>query len=109
MLRGMGKILSSSVDGNTLNLTVSCQRLDAVTARDFKAEVEALWQPQVQKLVVDVGTVEFVDSSGIGALLSIYKKLPPESASIKLLQVHPTVQAVIELLRLHRIFEIQPR
>lgn len=105
----MANILTGSPEGRTLHLAVACPRLDAVTARDFKSEVEALWQPGIERLVVDLQPVEFVDSSGIGALLSIYKKLPPQSASIKLLRVHPTVQAVIELLRLHRIFEIEPR
>jgi len=55
----------------------------------------------------DLASLDFIDSSGVGALLSLYKRLPPPNPSVKLLRVKPTVQAVIELLRLHRIFEIE--
>jgi anti-sigma B factor antagonist len=51
--------------------------------------------------------VTFLDSSGIGALLSLYKLLPTSNPSFKLRCVQPAVQAMIELLRLHRIFDLE--
>jgi len=63
-----------------------------------------LWQPEVERLTIDLRAVSFLDSSGVGALLSVYKKLPPDKPSVKLLNVQPPVQTVVELLRLHRIF-----
>ena len=51
--------------------------------------------------------VEFLDSSGIGALLSVYKRLEPRRGERQLLNVKPAVQSVFELMRMHRIFDIQ--
>jgi anti-sigma B factor antagonist len=103
----MGKIIDAQLTGNALHLSLKVQRLDAVTAREFKQECEAAWTPAVQTVTVEMAPVAFVDSSGIGSLLSVYKKLPSQSPSVKLRNVKPAVQSVIELLRLHRIFEIE--
>ena len=94
-------------DGNTLILTVKVARLDAAEARGFKQECEEAWNADLNAVVIDLGAVQFIDSSGIGALLSVYKKLPSSTPSVKLINVTATVQSVIELLRLHRIFELE--
>ena len=103
----MGKILEEKFEYGTLHLTVKVPRLDAAAAREFKTECGAFWHPSVERLVIDLAAVDFLDSSGIGALLSVHKRLPAEKPGVKLVNVRPPVQAVIELLRLHRIFEIQ--
>jgi anti-sigma B factor antagonist len=103
----MGKITDTQSAGTQLKITIRVRRLDAASARDFKLECEAAWQAATDVVEIDLGQVDFVDSSGIGALLSVYKRLPPQSGGVKLVRVKPAVQSVIELLRLHRIFEIQ--
>jgi len=102
----MAQIASGELKDRTLCLTVNAVRLDAATARDFKKACDEFWKPGVERLTIDLRSVEFLDSSGVGALLSVYKKLPADKPSVKLLHVQPAVQTVIELLRLHRIFTI---
>jgi anti-sigma B factor antagonist len=101
----MASVLSSTRQGDLLALTVTTPRLDAYAVRDFKASVEAAWSPVVRRASVDMSAVEFLDSSGVGALLSVYKRLPAPG-SVRLENVRPAVQTVIELLRLHRIFDM---
>jgi anti-sigma B factor antagonist len=103
----MGRITEATMNNNVLKVTVTARRLDAASARDFKGECEAAWTAAITAVEIDLAAVEFVDSSGVGALLSIYKKLPSQSSGVKLLRTKPAVQSVIELLRLHRIFELQ--
>ena len=50
--------------------------------------------------------VDFLDSSGIGALLSVYKRLTKPQSTMRLIHVKPAVQSVLELMRMHRVFEI---
>ena len=102
----MPQIASGELKDRTLCLTVHTPRLDAATARDFKKVCEECWAPEVERLTIDLAQVDFLDSSGVGALLSVYKKLPADKPSVKLLHVQPPVQTVIELLRLHRFFTI---
>ena len=102
----MPMLTETHVAGDTLTLNLKVARLDAAAARTFKQEVEAVWTADIKSVSIDMTPVGFIDSSGIGALLSIYKKLPQGSPSVRLVGVTPAVASVIELLRLHRIFEI---
>ena len=101
------KILETTVAGNALSLRVIVPRLDILTASGFKKECEEIWQPGIASVRVNLLAVQFIDSSGVGALLSLYKRLAAPNPGVKLCCVQPSVQAVIELLRLHRIFEIE--
>ncbi|MEM6821011.1 MAG: STAS domain-containing protein [Verrucomicrobiota bacterium] len=103
----MSDLLNSSLKENVLKLAFKISRLDASCARDLKAEFTEIWKDGIQSVEIDFSKVEFIDSSGIGALLSVHKKLDPNQGGVLLLNVQSQVQAVIELLRLHRIFEIR--
>jgi anti-sigma B factor antagonist len=102
----MATLTETHLAGEVLTLNLKVSRLDAAVARTFKQEVEQVWSEKIKTVVIDMGPVGFIDSSGIGALLSIYKKLPPGGPSVRLTAVAPAVESVIHLLRLHRIFEI---
>jgi anti-sigma B factor antagonist len=102
----MAHVATAELKDHTLCLTVHTPRLDAASARDFKKICDESWKPEIERLTIDLRSVDFLDSSGVGALLSVYKKLPADKPSVKLLHVQPAVQTVIELLRLHRIFTI---
>jgi anti-sigma B factor antagonist len=101
------EIIDAEIDGTTLQIVVKVARLDASAVRDFKKETQKIWNSKINDVRVDLSQVSFLDSSGIGALLSLYKRLPPSNPGFKLLRVQPPVQAVIELLRLHRVFDIE--
>lgn len=107
MLFPMSVVVEGELRAQTLHLVVNTTRFDAVTARDFKIQIQHLWQPGIESVAIDLSRVEFLDSSGVGALLGLYKHLPRETAQVTLLRVTPPVQSVIELLRLHRILQIQ--
>jgi anti-sigma B factor antagonist len=102
----MSLVLKTSVNDGKLSVTVQVSRLDAAIARDFKAGVDAAWNASVNQVEINLAAVDFVDSSGVGALLSVYRKLPQGTGVTRLTHVKPGVQAVLELLRLHRVFEL---
>lgn len=105
-LTHMSLVIEGQITDGKLLADVGVNRLDAASSRDFKKQVEALWSSEVKSVEFDFSTVDFIDSSGVGALLGVYKKLPEGGASVRLRNVKAPVQSVIELLRLHRIFEI---
>ncbi len=102
----MNSVIEGRIDNGTLKLGVGVNRLDASSSRHFKKEFESLWSDGIRDVELDFENVEFIDSSGVGALLGVYKRLPENEASVRLTKVKAPVQSVIELLRLHRIFEI---
>jgi anti-sigma B factor antagonist len=107
MLGHMSALVEGELQNQTLHLFVKTPRLNAASAREFKSECQRLLQPGIEFVVIDLSQVESLDSSGVGALLSVYKHLPRETGQVTLLHVKPPVQSVVELLRLHRILQIQ--
>lgn len=59
-----------------------------------------------QQLVIDLSQVSFIDSSGLGALLSGFKSANLRSGGLVLAGLQSRVQSMFELTRLHRVFEI---
>ena len=86
---------------------VNIPRLDASSSASIKEHLNNRFDPNVRRAEVDLGSVQFIDSSGVGFLLGIYRKLPAEGAEVILRNVQPPVQAVLELLRLHRVFKLE--
>ncbi|MBS3758411.1 MAG: STAS domain-containing protein [Desulfobacterales bacterium] len=61
-----------------------------------------------EKVVLDLSRVEFVDSSGCGALLSCLRQLGDRGGELKLCGVQKNVQRLFELVRMNRIIDIYP-
>jgi anti-sigma B factor antagonist len=58
------------------------------------------------RLVLDMGGVEFVDSSGLSVLVSALKAARSAEGDVVISGPTSEVQALIELTRLHHLFEI---
>ena len=105
-LDSMSEKFRIKVSGDGLHISIIVPRLDATSASAIKNEMNLELDPAVKRAEVEIGNVRFIDSSGIGVLLGIYRKLPGDDAEVTLRNVQPGVQAVLELLRLHRVFKV---
>jgi anti-sigma B factor antagonist len=94
----------SSMDGVTI-AAVPVEELDASNAGDFKRDIAPVVQKNA-KLVLDLSRLRFVDSSGLGAMLSCLRQLSAKNGDLKLCGMSKQVRALFELVRMHRIFEI---
>lgn len=92
--------------GTVVLLTVQEERLDAHNSGDLKAQMIKLFDEGRQDLVIDLQTVRFIDSSGLGALVSGFKNASSRNGSLKLAGLQLQVKSMFELTRLHRVFEI---
>ncbi len=82
-------------------------RLDAAIAIQFKDLMrEMLLQPS-PLVVLDLSEVGFLDSSGLGAIVSVLKGLAP-GRRLELRGLTPNVEKVFRLTRMDTIFSIQP-
>lgn len=48
----------------------------------------------------------FIDSTGLGVIVSLYKKCAENGGTIRLRTLHPNVRKIFELTRLTNVFEI---
>lgn len=92
--------------GGAILLAVREDRLDAHNSGELKAQMLKLFEEGKNNLVVDLQAVRFVDSSGLGALVSGFKNASSRNGSLKLSGLQLQVKSMFELTRLHRVFEI---
>lgn len=97
------------LDNNSgvLSIVINQPKFDAASAAEFKDLLDAEWSDAVKGVEIDFDQVQFIDSSGVGALLGVQKKIPKGSPAVTLVNARPNVVSVIELLRLHRVFNLK--
>jgi anti-sigma B factor antagonist len=79
--------------------------LSANNVADFKSKMENICKPG-SKIVLDMVNVKFVDSSGIGALLSCVNWGKTKNCNLRLCNLTRQVRNLFELVRAHRFLEI---
>lgn len=101
------KILTEKCDGKTI-LRLKEERVDAHTSAELKDRILKVLEDGNRYIIIDLAQVQFIDSSGLGALLSGFKNAELRSSRFILACPQSRVQSMFELTRLHRVFEIYP-
>lgn len=85
--------------------------LDAVTVSDLRTEIEKLLMRQIGRVEVDLSRLRMLDSSGVGALVSLYKQVRARGGEVVVLGLRDQPLAIFRLLRLDRVMvgaELKP-
>lgn len=85
---------------------IADQRLDASIAIQFKETFRAL-TADGGDVILDLSDVEFLDSSGLGAIVAVYKALGT-GRHMALAGLQPPVEKVMMLTRMNAVFRIFP-
>lgn len=85
-----------AVQGDAVRCTVRGE-LDLVGAPRLRAELDARWSPAVHELVLDLSEVTFVDSSGLGVILTCYRRLCAQEGRMRIVGASPMVRRVLEM------------
>ena len=93
---------------STVVINLDEERLDAHNSGELKVVMQKLFEDGKLSLLVDLKNVRFIDSSGLGALVSGFKNATANQGTLKLSSLQPQVKSMFELTRLHRVFEIFP-
>ena len=81
------------------------KRLDAHVAQAFKQALTVSVHDGSKNIVLDLSEVEFMDSSGLGAII-FFKQFVGNGAKIVLASVHPGVEAILKLTHLDKVFRM---
>lgn len=87
-------------------LTIQDQRIDAHNSAELKEYLSQMIERGERQIIVQLEHVRFIDSSGLGALLSGHKQLATQSGKFALSNIQPQVLSMFELTRLNRVFDI---
>jgi anti-sigma B factor antagonist len=82
--------------------------IDLDTVPYFKATLDAAVDTGVRYVLVDLEDVGFVDSSGIGVLLSAQRKLRPRDGKVLVICIHPQIRRLFEITGLTAVSNTAP-
>ncbi|MBN1350593.1 STAS domain-containing protein [candidate division KSB1 bacterium] len=80
--------------------------LNAQTVGDLKSHIERLLKEPVKLVVLNLEELQEIDSSGIGAIVSLLKRMRMNKNDVRIYKLQGTVRKLFELLRIDKSMEI---
>jgi anti-sigma B factor antagonist len=91
--------------GDVAIIRLPLEKMDLSTSGEFRRILSPIIQANKQ-IVLDMTNVTFVDSSGLGAILSVLRELSSAGGDLRLCCVQKRVRVMFEMVRMHRILGI---
>ncbi|HEV7203521.1 MAG TPA: STAS domain-containing protein [Jatrophihabitans sp.] len=101
--------VTQSRTGDTIVVAVGGE-VDMLTAPVVeKAAAAAVLEPDAVRVVVDMTSVSFLDSTGLGALVRVRELAESNRTDLVLRDLSPEILRLFELVGLRTVFDIEPR
>lgn len=99
------KLIVTEATEKTSIVAFPMDSLDAANVKTFRDAIAPVLASR-EFVVLDMSPLNFIDSSGLGALLSCLRTMNTKSGQLRLFGMTKPVKALFELVRMHRIFAI---
>jgi anti-sigma B factor antagonist len=93
--------------GEKIGIAVMPERLDMVNSRQLKSLYQQ-WMTLAERMVFDCSQLRFIDSSGLGAIVSCLRMSILLEGDLRLSGLVPRVAMVFELTRADQLFSMYP-
>jgi anti-sigma B factor antagonist len=80
--------------------------LDSLTVRDIKPIIDAVVADRPRRVSVDFAQLTLIDSSGVGSIVSLFKRVKADGGQVVVVNAHDQPLAVLKLLKLDKVFGI---
>jgi anti-sigma B factor antagonist len=80
--------------------------LDALSCTDIRPVLDAIVEDGKLSVVVNLSELHLIDSSGVGAIVSLYKRVRANGGKVRFIGVTAQPLAIFKLLRLDHAFEL---
>jgi anti-sigma B factor antagonist len=97
--------IETEVKGKVTVIRVGEERIDANNAGELKIFAAGLVEGGAGIFGIDLQAVAFIDSSGLGALVAVKKRIG-QNGAIGLWGLAPQVRSLFDLTQLYKVFEI---
>lgn len=98
------RLAAHDVDGTSV-ISVTGE-VDVYTAPRLRAALDARVAAGACRLVVDLGGVDLIDSTGLGVLVGCLRRIAPAGGSIELVVTSPSVARVLQITGLDALFAV---
>lgn len=99
--------LSSNVQNGALVVAVNETRIDSAGVIEFKDRMRKATEDASGRIILDLEQVDFIDSSGLGAIVASLKLLGRDR-QLELAGLTENVDKVFRLTRMDKVFKIHP-
>lgn len=105
----MSMDLRVQVIGESASRTVSLNgTCDLATAPELREALASINPPDVIDVMLDVSDVDFMDSTGLGIVLGLLRRLREGGGSMKIAGAHGAVRRLLELTELDKVIPLVP-
>ena len=80
--------------------------LDINTAANLAEEIDKIIATKMKKIVVDLSQLDLIDSSGVAALVKLYKGVRSTGGSVTMSGARDQPLAIFKLLRMDKVFNL---
>lgn len=94
--------------GNVLVVTPQENRIDALVATDFKGRLVDLINQGHGKIVLNMNHVDFMDSSGLTAIISTFKTVSSTGGELVVCSLGSGLVSLFKLTKLDKVFQVFP-
>lgn len=98
---------ATPVEPNTVILAPEGE-FDALAVADARPMLEQIVDQSTADVVIDFSRVDFLDSSGVGCLVFLFKRLYAQKRSLTLQGLHDQPQRLIQSLRIDKAIPTRP-
>lgn len=81
--------------------------LDIFNAQDVRVRVLDEYEKSKSDMVLDFSHVSFMDSTGLGVLISIQKVLNDDGYKLRIVNVDPKIKKIFVITELEEVFDIK--
>lgn len=101
-----------------MNLKVNTRTVDGASIIDLQGEVDVYTAPELkqqiidlldsgsQRVIVNLQSVDYLDSTALGVLIGGLKRLRERNGSLDLICPNPRIKRIFEITGLDKIFDI---
>ena len=98
-------IFEQEIKGNTLILRLSGDLIGEDNGANILDKVNNAIQDQVRICIIDISRLRYINSSGIGVLITILTKFRNKGGEVYLMKPSETVQKLLVITKLNAIFQ----
>ncbi|HLS52800.1 MAG TPA: STAS domain-containing protein [Tissierellaceae bacterium] len=81
--------------------------LDIYTSNKFREDVLSSFEEKETNILVDGEGLEYVDSTGLGALISILKVIREKDKEMHITNIKPNIRKIFDITELDKLFVIR--
>ena len=98
-------IVTKNLDDDILVIKLH-GKMDVVTTPQFSAEVQQHFDQGKHRIIIDCAHLGYINSMGIGALVSLHTRLRKQGGEVKLAAIQGPVAEVLRIVRLDKMLSI---